>query len=252
MKTRKLKQPKTARAVQRQKNFSELLRTARRTSAYAFVAGLGVWLPRAEAATLINLNATPLPVGPLSTWTNSGTVVGDFTAVQATNPPIVGFSLGVKSVEFTALGGGNNGQSYIGPVPPVEITGAGARTVEAWLVNPTVQGEESVFAWGARNTPGPPIGTGPTGENFSFGHGNSGGAAGDGFGAVGIWGAPDIGWSNQEDANVLQYAVVTYDGGTTRCYLDGVQVSSETIAINTIRFQTNGTTPLQFRMGRRR
>src|SRR5688572_2626837 len=75
---------------------TDALRTARRGSAYAFVAGLGIWLPRAEDATLINLNATPLPVGPLTTWTNSGTVVGDFTAVQVTNPPVVGFAGGVK------------------------------------------------------------------------------------------------------------------------------------------------------------
>jgi hypothetical protein len=248
MKTRHFKQRMTAKATQRQKNFSELLRTARRTSAYAFVAGLGIWLPKAHAATLVSLDATALTPGPLNTWTNSGTVVGNFNAVQATNPPAVVTVDGVRGIGFTTVGGADNGTSYIGPAAPTAVTGAGARTVEAWVYNNSPQGEEVVFAWGGRNTPVP----GPTGENFSFGHGLD-----PQWGAVAMWGAPDIGWGNtaaEVETNTVfgrwTYIAATYDGSTTRLFRDGQLVNEELIAINTRELATDGITPYAFRVAR--
>lgn len=248
MKTRHPKQSVAAKPTQRQKNFSELLRTARRTSAYAFVAGLGVWLPKADAATLVSLDATALTPGPLNTWTNAGTVVGDFNAVQATNPPAVVTVDGVRAIGFTTVGGGDNGSSYIGPAAPTVVTGAGARTVEAWIFNNSPQDEEVVFAWGGRNTPAP----GPTGENFSFGHGVH-----PAWGAVAMWGAPDIGWGNtaaEVQTNTVfgrwTYIATTYDGSTTRLYKDGALVNQEIIAINTRELTTDGVTPYRFRVAR--
>ena len=193
------------------------------------------------------MDATQLPVGPLNTWTNTGTVVGNFAANQATNPPVVATVDGVKGIQFTAVGGAANGTSYIGPAAPTQLTGANPRTVEAWVQNPSPQTEEVVFAWGGRNTPTP----GPTGENFSFGHGTS-----QDFGAVAMWGTPDIGWGNNAAAvatnmvfNRWTYIVATYDGGTTRVYKDGVMVNSEAIAINTRELDTTGN-PYRFRIAR--
>ena len=70
-------------------------RLSRRSSAFVFVACLGVWLPRSYGATLVDLDATQLPLGPLNTWTNTGTLPGNFTvptgaiAMQGYAPTIV-------------------------------------------------------------------------------------------------------------------------------------------------------------------
>jgi len=189
---------------------------------------------------LINLDATTLPLGALNAWTNGGALGGVFNADSGgASIQTVGAS---KALTFDGTTG-----SYIGPVAPLFLTGAAARTIDAWVFNPTVQGEEVIFAWGARNTPAP----GPNGENWSFGHGNNGGTGlGTGFGAVAMWGGPDIGWADQEDANVWQYCAATYDGTTTRVYLDGVEVNSETVAIITRALATDGVTPYRFRVAR--
>lgn len=189
---------------------------------------------------VISLDAASLPLGPLNLWTNNGGLGGVFTA-QGGDPSVQTVQA-AKAVTFDGTVG-----LYTGPIAPVFLTGAAPRTIDAWVFNPTVQGEEVIFAWGARNTPAP----GPNGENWSFGHGNNGGTGlGGGFGAVAMWGGPDIGWADQEDANVWQYCVATYDGTTTRVYLDGVEVNSETVAIITRALSTDGVTPYRFRVAR--
>jgi len=66
---------------------------------------------------------------------------------------------------------------------------------------------------------------------LAFNYGNNGN-----FGAVGHWGAPDLGWDNgggAPAAGIWHYIVYTYDGGgadgvgTTRVYSDGVLQNSE-------------------------
>jgi len=194
----------------------------------------------ATPVAVINLDATGLPLGPVNAWTNNGALRGVFNAQSGV--PSVQTVQGSKALTFDA-----NVGFYTGPIAPVYLTGAAARTIDAWVFNPTVQGEEVIFAWGARNTPAP----GPVGENWSFGHGNNGGTGvGTGFGAVAMWGGPDIGWADQEDANVWQYCAATYDGTTTRVYLDGVEVNSETVAIITRALATDGVTPYRFRVAR--
>src|ERR1041385_3270830 len=85
---------------------THLSRFVRPRPAFVFVTCLGIWLPRGQAATLINLDATQLPAGPLNTWTNTGAVVGNFAPNQATNPPVVTTVDGVKGIQFSPLGGG--------------------------------------------------------------------------------------------------------------------------------------------------
>ena len=65
---------------------------------------------------------------------------------------------------------------------PEGITGANpTASIEAWVWNPGIAGEETMVSWGHRN--------GTDGTNMSFNYGSS-----PDFGAVGHWGAPDIGW----------------------------------------------------------
>src|SRR5688500_15200120 len=102
------------------------LRPLGRPSAFFFAACLGIWLPKAYSEILVDLDASPIAERPLSTWKNNGTVGGDFTS-PATAVPNVATQENVKGVTL-------NGSShyYTGPAAPAQITGAGARTIEAW------------------------------------------------------------------------------------------------------------------------
>jgi len=90
------------------------------------------------------------------------------------------------------------------------------RSMEAWVLNPTISGEETIVSWGRRG--------GPDGTNMAFNYGNDGK-----FGAVGHWGGDfhDVGWINNDwtvgapDANKWHHLVYTFDGEVTRLYSDG-------------------------------
>jgi hypothetical protein len=171
----------------------------------------------AKAGILVNLDATSLPLGPLPTWANTGTVAGDFTA---SGTPAVATVGGVKAV---TLAGGVD--FYTGPTAPSQVAGVNpSRSIEVWAFNPSVAGEETLVAWGRRG--------GPDGTNLAFNYG-----ADASFGAVGQWGGgPDLGWNNAGGSptpGVWHYLVYTYDGGgaegegTTRVYANGQLQNSE-------------------------
>ncbi len=188
---------------------------------------------------LVNLDATSLPEGPLETWTNTGTVDGDFTSA-GTEVPTVSIVDGVPAVAFLGGTSGPAGTHYVGPVAPEAVLFDGSRTVEAWIHNPSSQDEETVFAWGRRG--------GPDGTNTSFGHGVH-----QTWGAVGHWGAPDIGWDGNDVYNEWTYIVYTYESSTqtTRVYTDGVLSNIEELPapLNTFGEDTN-VNPLPFRVAR--
>src|ERR671922_1018467 len=84
-------------------------RFASRRSTFAFVACLGIWLPRTYGATLVDLDATGLAEGPLATWNNTGTLPGNFTVPAGGTVPAVTNVAGVKGVAFLATGGAAGG-----------------------------------------------------------------------------------------------------------------------------------------------
>ncbi len=184
------------------------------------------------AATLINLDATRLPLGPLATWTNTGSLTGNFTSAGTTTPEVVKVKAG-QGVQSSATA------HYIGPEVPEVLTGNASRTIEAWVFNATPQGEETVFAWGRR---------GITAINCSFGHGTDAS-----FGAVGHWGDPDIGWDGHITYNEWSYIAYTYDGPnqTTTVYHNGEVANTEVLAapLDTAGVTTSGV-PLHFRVAR--
>jgi len=248
MKTRHPKPQAAARAVKRQKNYSELLRTARRTSAYAFVAGLGVWLPKAQAATLVNLDSTGLPLGETNSWVNTGALVGDFViGLGATTNPTVVLVDGVKGMSFLADGGiPGAGSHYVGPIAPNSIAGANPRTIEAWIFNDSPQDAEAIVGWGRR---------GGDGLNSYLGHGVH-----TAWGGAEMWGAPDLGWGNTAAAvatnmvfNRWTYIVQSFDGTNNSLYVDGRLANSEgrpaTALINTAELDTGGN-PIPIRVAR--
>ncbi|MDG2125790.1 MAG: hypothetical protein P8J87_18970, partial [Verrucomicrobiales bacterium] len=193
---------------------------------------------------IIVLDATALATGELPVWTNTGSLAGDFDTTDD------GFNLNVETVD------GVNGvffdslDHYTGPAVPAQMTGNGARAVTAWIHNPIVAGEETIFSWGRRG--------GPDKTNFSFNHGTH-----DTFGAVGAWGpAGDTGWDSIQDAgddrvggddqeveNAWTHVAVTFDGTTTSVYTDGrLTLADANGPFNTHALDNLGD-PFPFRIG---
>lgn len=173
----------------------------------------------------VNLDATALPAGPLSSITNMGTLGGYFEALGGggTVLEIAPFS-GTAGIRFdgddymrlvSTLGGTN--------IPaPAGITGLNpTRTVEVWAMNPDIEPEETMVAWGKRG--------GPCGINMSFNFGNQ-----PSWGASANWCGRDTGWfdntGNTYGSPKLKewhHLVYTYDGVTTSIYIDGALSNSE-------------------------
>jgi hypothetical protein len=142
---------------------------------------------------LVDLNSSALAAGTLAAWPNSGGLGGSF---KADNAPLVESVAGVKGVTF-------DGSSVMdGPVVPLFVTGDAPRTIDAWIFNPEAAGEETIFSFGRRG--------GPDGSNVSFNHGSNGT-----FGAVGQWGAYDIGWTGKVVTGQWTHVAYTYDPSTS-------------------------------------
>jgi hypothetical protein len=195
--------------------------------------------PASFADVIVNLDATSLPAGPVATWTNSGTLGDVFTNAGPVVPQVTTIA-GGTGISFIGGTGGGAGTHYVGPIAPASVTGASSRSVEAWVYNPSPQGEEAVFAWGRRG--------GPDGSNVSFNHSTDAT-----FGAVGHWGAgPDIGWANQIQFSRWTYIVYTWDSAsqTTALYKDGQPANSETGVILNTHTTSDAGAPLRFRVAR--
>ncbi len=181
---------------------------------------------------LVLLDATQLPIGPLATWDNTGFLPGDFVARDPGAPPSVTTVLGVKGVEF------NGAEYYTGPVAPLWVTGNGAHTVEAWVYNPSIADEETVFAWGRRG--------GDNGSNCSFNHGGNAS-----YGAVGHWGDPDLGWAGNTVAGQWTHIAYTWEptNAYETVYKDGQVAASKQLSAPLVIWSVadNGN-PLPFRV----
>ncbi|MCP5526483.1 MAG: Ig-like domain-containing protein [Verrucomicrobiales bacterium] len=148
-------------------------------------------------------------------WPNRGTLGGEFAEVGlAVDFPTIESINGVPCV--TLKGGG---EAYSGPITPAELEGASPCTIEVWVYNPSLSDEETVVAWGKRG--------GPDGSNMSF---NYGGNAT--WGAVGHWGAPDMGWGGSNPApGYWHYLVYTYNGTTAIVYDNGLEKYREDMVL---------------------
>src|SRR5688572_29406519 len=233
------------------------MRTSRKRVLAALMASgvVGASSPVALAAIevaenlLVNLDASTLTLGPVSSWANTGTLGGAFS-----NDPFAlasNVSVGTVYGSNAAILTGNDAMvsDIFAPAGVVGIDPT--RSIEVWAYNPGIAGEEAMVSWGKRGQAGGP--TNPadaTGSAMQFNYGSSGA-----FGAATHWGAPDIGWggaANVPVAGTWHHLTYTFNGAeaggttpTTRVYVDGVQVNQEVLAPGII----NTWTPYNFRLG---
>ena len=195
--------------------FNDYLEIARSTNPTSGASSPGT----SSATPLIDLNASLLPTGALSSWSNTGTLGRAFATDVA---PVVASIGGVKGVTFSG------GEVMTGPVAPSNLTGSSPRTIQAWIFNPSTSTEETIVSWGRRD--------GPNGTTNSFLHGTS-----TAFGAVGNWGTPDMSWGPDAPAITANvklgswtYVVYTYDGGVTNVgtvYSNGNLANTEALGL---------------------
>ena len=154
----------------------------------------------------VELDARDASAGQ-ATWVNTGSL-GDFVRFGAPAAETVG---GVSAVTFNKVAADQDAYQCA-EVAPAGIVGPDPTfSVEVWAYNPQVADEETLVAWGRRG--------GPDGSNMSFNYGAHGV-----FGAVGHWGAPDLGWRAGGGAPVAgqwHHLAYTYDGAVQRVYADG-------------------------------
>ena len=137
-----------------------------------------------------------------NSWTNRGTYE-DFDAL---GEPMSGF---VETSPVVWLNGSSDAFAGNEPAPDGLVGFEPTSTIEAWVFNPIIASEETIVAWGNRG--------GPEGTNMSFNYGTN-----TDFGAVGHWGDDfDLGWRGTPQANTWHHLAYTFDGETSRVYLNG-------------------------------
>ncbi len=176
---------------------------------------------QSAGTVFVNVDATTLAEGSLTSVTNNGTLGGIFSATGGTDTtPRVATAGGTKGIQFD----GNDFLQNVTPdgtpiVAPDGLVGPDpTQSIEVWALNPAIDTEETLVSWGHR-------GGSPDGSNMAFNYGSD-----FRWGAVGHWGNPDMGWNNQGGApaaNQWHYLVYTYDGTTSRVYADGVFQNGE-------------------------
>jgi len=159
---------------------------------------------------LVNLDARNVGSTP-GMWTNLASGVGDFTAQGGPSVQTVG---GQSAMVFDGID-----DTFVGPVAPTAITGAGTRSIELWAYNPTIDSaEETMIAWGKR-------GTGSADCAFNWGNSSSYGAF-TGYGA-------DLGWAGTPAPGKWHHLVLTYNGTTVSVYDNAALTNSGALTLAT-------------------
>jgi len=188
---------------------------------------------------LVYLDATALAEGPLAYLPNRGTMGGGFeargggTTVPWITPINGNGTPGIRFDGDDYLQHVNSQGGALLPADPGLVGADPTRSIEVWAFNPSIAVEETMVSIGKRG--------GPDGSNCSFNYGSHGV-----FGGVGMWGPPDIGWvdtGGAPTAGQWHHLVYTYDGTTTRLYVDGALVNSELLGAGVIN--TYAALPIQ-------
>jgi hypothetical protein len=154
------------------------------------------------------------PTAGTGEWANFGTLE-DFTKI---GNPFVSFHNGFAGVAFNTFLAEDAYQSQ--DDAPAGLVGTDpTRSIECWVFNAEIGGEEAMVAWGGRHEP-------TRGSNMSFNFGTRTDA-----GAVTHFHAPDMSWGNETpSAGEWHHLVYTLDGTTGRVYSDGVLFNTKEVA----------------------
>lgn len=169
-----------------------------------------------EGTVEVDVRAIDLPAGPVNSWANEGASGGTFTPF-GTAAPTVGAFTDSNGITYQAVNFNGSTALTSSFNAPADLTGNSARSIEVWVLNPTIDTiEETMVSWAHRG--------GPDGTNESFSYGSTY--------AVGEWGAEyDMTWAGSAaagapttapPANVWHNLTFTYDGNLTEdVYVDG-------------------------------
>ncbi|MCB1130411.1 MAG: hypothetical protein KDN05_04725 [Verrucomicrobiae bacterium] len=155
---------------------------------------------------LVDIDASTLTAGALTSLANAGSLGGNFSNDGTTVN--VGTVDGKTAILFDGF---NRMKSDFNA--PATITGNSGFTVLALLHNPGIATEEAYLTWAQR-------GTFARCGQFNFGSSPD-------FGAAAHWGWPDIGFSPVPAANTWHWIAMTFDGATERIYVNGAANSFE-------------------------
>jgi len=183
-----------------------------------------LWLAQvpAGAGPIINLDASALAVGNLTSWSNAGTGLGKFDAntADAGAIPVVAMVEGRKAVVFD----GNDFMIWKDAAnaikaAPASITANGDWTVIIQALNHTINDDEEILAWAKR---------GWNDRYSAMNYGTSGA-----YGAAAHWGGSDLGFDRGVPPAHLWHTIgITYDGATETVVVDGVINASEDKTLN--------------------
>lgn len=164
----------------------------------------------------IDLNAEDLQLkdgDPVEIWNNrTNSEIGHFRQGGEEAPQYSTNVGGRPAVTFNGIN--DRMETYEVEAPP-EILGDGSWSVEAWVFNPSIEEEEAIFSWAARNN-----GVNATAQ-INYGSSPT-------HGAVTHYGDGDLGFEGGlPRANAWHHIVVTYNGSVERVYVDGKLNASE-------------------------
>ncbi len=164
---------------------------------------------------LVNLNAKDLTAGVLQTWTNAGTIGGEFINPSGAYPTVENAN-GVRAVTF------NSTWLKSDFLTTPDFTGNSNWSFETWMFEPSITFEEQVVTWANR---------GEENMNAAFIYGTA-----PNWGAFGGWGAGDIGFLNATPPAQGKWHLITitYAGGANsllKVYADGVLNNSKTMSL---------------------
>lgn len=196
------------------------------------VANVNLALTTARAPVkLIDLKASGLPDGSLSSWSNqvSGTG-GVFTPIEGVSPVVGRVDL-YNAVTFNVTTNGNTqtGSAMRSDIlTPSALTGKASYTVASWVYIPntgsSIPDEQAYLCW-ARRFPAAPY------DAAQFGYGKNAS-----YGAVSHTnGVKDMGFAGGPPAGAAWHHVAaTYDGIIESVYVDGVFNSSQPKSLNIV------------------
>ncbi len=192
---------------------------SRRSQAIPALLASSVMLAPLRAAELVQLDATALGLADgseVAVIANPGSA-GPFTTVAgsvitASHPSNNDPSAYIQGIEFD---GGDKMTAAV-LAPTLGLSGNQVHSVRAWVWNADLSSEETIVAWGRR-------GGSPFGSNCGFHQGTS-----SSYGAVGHWGAGhDVAYGDLNGTDISATAgrwtnlAYTFDGSTSRVYIDG-------------------------------